>query len=466
MANAGVQARALSDSPVQSAASLELAWRVVYAAEQRKAALVDNTRPLAYRKRCNLGRDKSPGFQRDRLAVAHGIRGAPSAEVAEPSLDDGAALALRSPVGRRCLQVAPVDSTFGAGSAVASSRSATGNGMSVALKSLYPRQLLVATQQQCKEQQQVALHEQLLFQQQHHQHQLNAGPALGDAAATLHSVPVSEQMSSDCQAILSGLPPVVASDGAVTASSAKVAAEACLQSCLPDDAARCLPTAMLSQSALLDSIHRNSPGTVPSSSSARVTRKVSAAPGAMSVASSSGRGGTVAVSADPAFASTSGSSATPCDAGGQLASQRIFANEKISSLAIRRSRSLPASEEKRTSSETPQERRNGASGTAASSSGGRTSGQNGTVGHASQQPKAKRSIPAGGHKASSSASSSMPKSNGASAAGAGSVAAKKRAKALKKVMLPFWYADDDPRVGHIGDVGLEGRILPEFLPSA
>jgi hypothetical protein len=46
-------------------------------------------------------------------------------------------------------------------------------------------------------------------------------------------------------------------------------------------------------------------------------------------------------------------------------------------------------------------------------------------------------------------SSSMPKSTAAAAAGAGAVAAKKRAKSSKKLMLPFAYAEDDPRVKHV-----------------
>jgi hypothetical protein len=43
----------------------------------------------------------------------------------------------------------------------------------------------------------------------------------------------------------------------------------------------------------------------------------------------------------------------------------------------------------------------------------------------------------------------MPKSTAAAAAGAGAVAAKKRAKSSKKLMLPFAYAEDDPRVKHV-----------------
>jgi hypothetical protein len=56
----------------------------------------------------------------------------------------------------------------------------------------------------------------------------------------------------------------------------------------------------------------------------------------------------------------------------------------------------------------------------------------------------------------------MPKSTIAAAAGAGAVAAKKRAKASRKLMLPFAYAEDDPRVLHVECA--DGRVIPEFLP--
>jgi len=58
--------------------------------------------------------------------------------------------------------------------------------------------------------------------------------------------------------------------------------------------------------------------------------------------------------------------------------------------------------------------------------------------------------------------SSMPKSTAAAAAGAGAVAAKKRAKASRKLMLPFAYAEDDPRVHHVECA--DGRVVPEYLP--
>lgn len=59
-------------------------------------------------------------------------------------------------------------------------------------------------------------------------------------------------------------------------------------------------------------------------------------------------------------------------------------------------------------------------------------------------------------------STSMPKSTTAAAAGAGAVAAKKRARKSQKLMLPFVYAEDDPRIGHVESA--DGRIVPEFLP--
>lgn len=79
------------------------------------------------------------------------------------------------------------------------------------------------------------------------------------------------------------------------------------------------------------------------------------------------------------------------------------------------------------------------------------------------KPKMARSSFAARRTAESKNSCSMPKSTAAAAAGAGAVAAKKRAKSGKKLMLPFAYAEDDPRVGHVESA--DGRIAPEYLPS-
>lgn len=78
------------------------------------------------------------------------------------------------------------------------------------------------------------------------------------------------------------------------------------------------------------------------------------------------------------------------------------------------------------------------------------------------KPKLARS--SGRHRSLASGhSSSMPKSTAAAAAGAGSVAAKKRAKSSKKLMLPFAYAEDDPRVGHVESCEAPEARLPLTL---
>lgn len=59
-------------------------------------------------------------------------------------------------------------------------------------------------------------------------------------------------------------------------------------------------------------------------------------------------------------------------------------------------------------------------------------------------------------------SSSMPKSTAATAAGTGAVAAKKRAKSSKKLMLPFAYAEDDPRVRHVESAEAPEARIPQF----
>jgi len=66
-------------------------------------------------------------------------------------------------------------------------------------------------------------------------------------------------------------------------------------------------------------------------------------------------------------------------------------------------------------------------------------------------------------RASHTSGTALPKSTAAAVAGAGSVAAKARKKGLpKKMVLPFSYGFDDPRVWHVEST--EGRICPEYLP--
>eukprot|EP00928_Gymnodinium_smaydae_P033407 TRINITY_DN23939_c0_g1_i1.p1 TRINITY_DN23939_c0_g1~~TRINITY_DN23939_c0_g1_i1.p1 ORF type:complete len:643 (+),score=82.10 TRINITY_DN23939_c0_g1_i1:68-1930(+) len=78
-------------------------------------------------------------------------------------------------------------------------------------------------------------------------------------------------------------------------------------------------------------------------------------------------------------------------------------------------------------------------------------------------PSANAPVPKAG-RAGRSGRSSMPRSTAATAAGAGAVAAKKRQKgASKKLVLPFAYADDDPRIFHVESC--VGQSSPEFLPS-
>lgn len=60
--------------------------------------------------------------------------------------------------------------------------------------------------------------------------------------------------------------------------------------------------------------------------------------------------------------------------------------------------------------------------------------------------------------------SSLPRSTASAAAGAGAVAAKTRRKgSSKRLVLPFAYSDNDPRVVHVESC--EGRVSPEYSPS-
>jgi len=64
--------------------------------------------------------------------------------------------------------------------------------------------------------------------------------------------------------------------------------------------------------------------------------------------------------------------------------------------------------------------------------------------------------------AMNTAPGSMPKSTAATAAGAAAVAVKKRQRnTSRKLMLPFAYAEDDPRVQHVAST--EGRTADEFV---
>eukprot|EP00929_Paragymnodinium_shiwhaense_P000487 TRINITY_DN100726_c0_g1_i1.p1 TRINITY_DN100726_c0_g1~~TRINITY_DN100726_c0_g1_i1.p1 ORF type:complete len:560 (+),score=126.14 TRINITY_DN100726_c0_g1_i1:96-1775(+) len=141
---------------------------------------------------------------------------------------------------------------------------------------------------------------------------------------------------------------------------------------------------------------------------------------------SSSAASTASTSASTATSSSSSSKAsTESSSGGAVSS---------SSAAMRRSKSMPASEKR-----------------ASGAQGVESEAPSRSVEKAASQKTGKRTSP------------SMPKSTAATAAGAGAVAAKKRSKSSsKKLVLPFAYAEDDPRVYHAETC--EGRIAPEFLP--
>mmetsp|Transcript_63734 Transcript_63734/g.149689 ORF Transcript_63734/g.149689 Transcript_63734/m.149689 type:complete len:581 (+) Transcript_63734:116-1858(+) len=141
-------------------------------------------------------------------------------------------------------------------------------------------------------------------------------------------------------------------------------------------------------------------------------------------------------------------------------------------VSISRSKSLPEKPEKDKSDKFEKERRTngatGAPGEVADSGYDKANQGAVTMERGGEKSTEKTSDKAPFRKAAKVGGipSNLPKSTAAAAAGAGSVAAKVRKKhgMPRKMVLPFSYGFDDPRYWHVEST--EGRICPEFLPES
>lgn len=559
-------ARAQSDSPVQSTASLELAWRVVFAAEQRKAALIENARPLAFRARRSLAREKSPVKSEihDRPPAAHGTRFVQQVQVSELSpgaqlvthrlqaVPRGSGQAEREPIEREAPSVAPgmlgVPSTEAVGSRGGASivcpspwALATGSGAEAeravnGLRSISHGGSIISSSSSSRRRGQtsttapgsgeIAVSGQSITRQlatrerpapiqpiptvwaEGGSHPSQAWPSDKSslppctvALETRRAQDTQQSATSEARVLLAGqggqagassgsATEVGASERAREASpstphetsdavpehevnhivdtpaaplspaSAKCRGVTC---CIPEPASS---SAWVSSEQLPEEPRRSVEFLALETREDLVCTDVAAAPVSSAAAPSRATCSTSLVSTGGGNASTTTIVTAPArtrrttvanayrasavqtkDLG---TSSKAHADEspcspgvspgvvRSSASSMRRSKSMPATRK----------------------STDDVSGKAGNKGVRSAFNRHR-----GLHKSANSdaASSSMPKSTAAAAAGAGSVAAKKRAKgSSKKLMLPFVYAEDDPRVFHVESA--DGRIVPEYLP--
>lgn len=493
------QARATSDSPVQSAASLDLAWRVVFAAEQRKAQLVENARPLAFRSRRPA--EKAQVDSPDRPPGAHGSRAI-----------------LPTSGGGGELQVSPIP----ARQQIRTGR-ATGSGSCpTRVVELPNTHLLPATGSGSCPTQAVSLdadgpdREDL----QRLAQEVRGGPVLSSSAKDTISAASrrrGQQSGANAFIAVSGQalsrqrPPTsngwpsegppenearVLIDAACEHLASAVADGARASEELTEEQQQALrvagatqhdtdavsasarwgedatPTCSLLQNAE-DDPRNEDPGSPPaktveddrnsselwSQSAAGVGEGMRPAPSSADAIHTNGAVRRVLLA--------------PTTAGSEKNSGACAAAATVTAAARATRRATIASAHRSNGNM-------GANGTASSSAAQASVPEPLSPLRPGASIRRSRSMPASRKSADDPCSkpkasrasfarrpgpagySSMPKSTAAAAAGAGAVAAKKRAKASRKLMLPFAYAEDDPRVGHVECA--DGRIVPEYLP--
>lgn len=487
---ASAQVHATSDSPLQAAASLDLAWRVVLAAEQRvaeqrKAAIIEHSRPvLGIRARRGAVQEKSVHESPDRPTAAHGSRAilpAPlaSGEPHAPPIPARQLLSLRSSRAASNL----VHSTVaGEGDAIQSedcerlSRELRGSALSANGHTARRRK---HQSNDCG----IAVSGQSIGQRPPTSGSSGWPPdARSDADASPSTVRVLIEADSGERVGISAAPVAAMCPTSGELSELQCQAEREWQAQCAAGPALDFQTEPFSSEQFPTTFSMsdgaNRPGLSPWSGRSLLTSEpVSPVP-------------TIATSAETAASS------------GELWQAHAL---KMGNAAVAgHFEVLPGSDEQSVHAAVPQpasagaDRSSGGGTSAASARCARRTTINGAhahVKHAAAAPSSaqehlslqrpgvsirrSRSMPAqrksaeeSGQKTKHGRSSctrrvagshcSMPKSTNAAAAGAGAVAAKKRARASRKLMLPFAYAEDDPRVGHVESA--DGRVLPEYLP--
>lgn len=452
------------DLASQGSNLLELAWRVVHAAEQRKVALMERTRPLASRARQPLVRENSPQVWRDRPVAATGSRAEGVTPPPRPSS--------RHILGSPCVQKAhTADQAFLERELAAvepetppqPGQGSQGNTTPVSTGSRRRPQSGVpepetASSMRAKSATGRPLPN-ILWAAEGPVVLAGAGEAAAEAAgaaAASRAAPAQEAGTGSAGAIASaergraespreqaGLPPKAPQAApsppsecpreapTPSASSAPSSRQSGRGAKLPAgaDDAEAEATLATEARACDPAVSNGYPEVLvtPPNTTTSAVRRGSAA----SVASTSGqpravrrnRVGSVSLRSSEGAADSSGVAAAAVAAAAGNASGRVTA-------AIRRSKSMPVAENKRGSEE------HGKSNAAPMLRKGRTSG-----------------------------SSGMSKSTATAAAGAGSVATRVRKRAAllssKKMALPFAYPPDDPRFFHIESTG--GLMCPAFL---
>jgi len=423
------QARSASESasPVQSAASLDLAWRVVFAAEQRKAALMEHTRPVAFRSR-RLGEKTSlPHDSPDRPNGAHGSR------AILPTFGGGGELQVSPHPARPVLrssrvpQVAQCEGDFQVSGRSAQTAQSEGEDFTREVRT--GKEGSSGSRRRAKESQQqsaecgIAVSGQSVLRQR---------PPTSTTAGWPPEAPRSAESAPER---LSG---ATINAAAFMSSSTQECRSTCsaqeFLEALQVDAAqsegertglqtldRPLSTQSDQEAVRVAQGHdgQHAPSSagevrvlVPASGSADKSGSTAAFASARSTRPRA------TISTANSKTCTFGSSVAAATSAEPLSPQR----------PVRRTQSMPARRKGEESCPKPKL--------------GRSSFARRVV-DSTELQKCRRST-------------------ATAAAGAGAVAVKKKAKASGKLMLPFAYAEDDPRVAHVE--AADGRIIPEFLP--
>jgi hypothetical protein len=457
------QARATSDSPQQSSTSLDLAWKVVFAAEQRKAALME--RPVAFRSCRPVDKPPMQHDSLERPIAAHGSRAILPVPGTGGELQVSPIPARQlprggKPAGANSLQASAdgdmqdredVDRRGGTGlmangkenTSVSRRRghqasAGPGVGMAVSGQSLTRQRPPNSADALWPPDASTDTDTHFLVDAAHE----HLACVVAETAAATELPEAQQQAELEWQAQCaagprhdtefrydeeeSPLSPTLFGDGA-GGSSWSGRRLLTSENDDPGTPAKtvdiwsgCQSIDETSHVAGQESLHAPAPAGAPQSDAA-TTRVVAGAEKSSASAAASARTTRRAM-----FASATRINCSPIT-GGVAASSAEPLSPQRPGASMRRSRSMPAPRKS-----------------------------------ADDCPKPKLARSSFNRRSATHGNSSMPKSTAAAAAGAGAVAAKKRAKASRKLMLPFAYAEDDPRVYHVECA--DGRVVPEYLP--
>mmetsp|Transcript_67683 Transcript_67683/g.218636 ORF Transcript_67683/g.218636 Transcript_67683/m.218636 type:complete len:512 (+) Transcript_67683:226-1761(+) len=461
-------------APAQGKDLLELAWRVVHAAEQRKAAMMERSRPMALRGRRSMGHESSPQNWRERPTAAPGSR-AEGPQPPQRPAPHGLLGRVGSPAGTlQSVGQSVAEATSAKRDAaeaehlvrqnsVASCASSGGGAARRRTPTLGMESSLAAASaraEACFSVSGVRLDDPLrrassrpptgppwladnaLELTSQPWYQLSSGAELQGSPLHLTGAPPPRtagppELARPCpspeQAPTAPTPepgaradsrrsgrgcrcPAAVEEAEQTAAGSADPCEPAVASGYPGAGPNAeVPTNSVESAA--PAVRRASTGVGQATRRSRCTSIIAARPEA-------GDGGgreDAAPGAAPAAAAGAGPGVPSASSSG-----------RESSAAMRRSKSMPASEKR---------------------------GEEPTKSHAATPTLRKMRA------ANSNGSSALPKSTSSAAAAAGSLAWRNRKKACptsKKLVLPFAYTIDDPRHFHVEST--EGRICPEFLP--